>query len=238
VTPAWSDLRQDVKLCRRCPLSESRSCAVPGEGPPDARILIVGDAPSDGDTRAAKPFTGKQGDKLDAWLSKAGLTRDEVFLTTLLKCQPPENKFPDYKEGGPADRCLPYLHAQLRLLNPFAVIVCGKNALQHLVLDGTARKARFIDEWAGMVLRRRDLLGEARIGVTFSPHHVQRKWNPMEEEKCVRVFRNIAAYSAARRQNEPAPQIDMVEIRPITPPTFQQRFRLFPEQPKPVQEPT
>jgi DNA polymerase len=236
MTP-WAEIRQDIKLCRKCPLANGREHAVPGEGPPDAQIVIVGEAPGESEDRAGKPFVGRSGEKLDAWLAKAGLTRDEVFVTNLLKCQPPEYKFPEYSAGGPVDQCRPFLHTQLRLLNPLAIVVAGKQALQHLLLAGSAQKVGFVDEWVGKVLRRRDLFGETRLGVVFHPSYILRNKNPTEEEKCVRTLRTIAAYCAARRRGEPAPVVDMTDIRPGTTPTFQTRFRLFPELPVVQQEP-
>jgi DNA polymerase len=224
-----AELRTDIKLCRRCPLAHDRANPVPGEGPPDAQIVIVGEAPGESEDNSGKPFVGKSGERLNLWLGKAGLTREEVFVTNLLKCRPPENKFPDYAEGGPVDKCLPFLHSQLRLLNPLAIIVAGKQALQHLVLSGSNQKINFLDEWTGKILRRRDLFGDARIGVVAHPAAILRSKNPVEEDKCVRAVRTIAAYCAARRRGEPAPLIDLTDVRPGSPPTFQQRFRLFPE---------
>lgn len=228
VTGPIYEIRRDIKLCRRCPLGACRTNAVPGEGPVTAPIMLVGEAPGANEDKTGEPFVGKSGQKLDQWLSKVGLSRDDLYITNLLKCQPPENRFPrDDDPGKSVEKCLPWLHQQLELIEPAAIIVAGKNALQHLVLRGSARNAPFVDEWVGKILRRRDKFGEARIGVIFHPAYILRTKNPVDEEKCVRTLKTIANHAAARRRGEPAPLIDLEDIRPAGTPTFQQRFRVL-----------
>jgi len=204
--------------------------------------MIVGEAPGANEDKTGEPFVGKAGQKLNEWLSRANLDRDDIYITNLLKCQPPENRFP--KEGDPGnsvEKCLPWLHQQIKLIDPAAIVITGKNALQHLALKGSARNAPFVDEWVGKILRRRDVFGETRLGVIYHPAYVLRSRNPIEEEKCVRTLMTVAKYAAARRRGEPAPLIDLEDIRPAGSPTFQQRFRVLtakqPAPPSPPSEP-
>lgn len=221
------ELRRDIKLCQRCVLCHTRTNAVPGEGPSDARIVLVGEAPGGSEDDDGVPFVGKAGKKLNEWLATANLTRDELFITNVLKCQPPENKFPKDAPDGPVDRCLPYLWEQIRLIQPWAIIVTGRQALQHLVLRGSAQKIDRVDDWVGKILRRREVFGDARIGVLFHPAYILRNRNPIEEDKCVRTVRTIAAFVASRRRGEAAPVIDLHDIAPAAQPVFQQRFRVL-----------
>jgi uracil-DNA glycosylase len=87
-------LGQQIQACRSCSLSETRSRAVPGSGPVPARIMLVGEAPGREEDNSGKPFVGRAGRLLDAALEEAELMRSEVFITSVIKCRPPENRKP------------------------------------------------------------------------------------------------------------------------------------------------
>src|ERR1700730_3714026 len=119
-----------VHDCRRCPLGYSRTKAVPGVGPGDARIVIVGEAPGQNEDQQGEPFVGAAGKLLDQLLSGIGLSRGDVFITNILKCRPPGNRDPQPAE---AEACSPYLEQQLRLIKPEVVLVLGRHALGRLL---------------------------------------------------------------------------------------------------------
>src|SRR4029077_16425328 len=104
-------LRRDVHDCRRWPLGFSRTHAVPGVGPENARIMIVGEAPGQNEDLQGEPFVGAAGKLLDQLLRGIGLSRGDVFITNILKCRPPGNRDPQPAE---AEACSPYLEQQLR----------------------------------------------------------------------------------------------------------------------------
>jgi uracil-DNA glycosylase family 4 len=119
-----------VHNCRQCPLGHSRTKAVPGVGPGDARIMIVGEAPGQNEDLQGEPFVGAAGKLLDQLLRGIGLSRGDVFITNILKCRPPGNRDPLPAE---AEACSPYLEQQLRLIKPEVVLVLGRHALARLL---------------------------------------------------------------------------------------------------------
>jgi len=222
------EVERDIKMCRRCSLYEHRDHVVPGSGNTRASIFLIGEAPGENEDREGEPFVGKSGHKLDEWLSLVGLSREHLYITNLLKCRPPENKFPEETgKEAPTTQCLPYLREQLRIVNPLAIVLMGKQAVHHVLLPGSADYAAPFDKWIGRVCRRRDVFGEARFGVMYHPAHVLRSKNPREEQQCVTLLKTIKAHVAAKLRGEPAPLLDLYDVKPIGAPTFQQRFRLF-----------
>ena len=119
-----------VHQCGRCALGHSRTRAVPGVGPANARIMIVGEAPGQNEDQQGEPFVGAAGKLLDQLLAGIGLSRGEVFITNILKCRPPGNRDPLPAE---AEACSPYLERQLQLIHPEVVLVLGRHALARLL---------------------------------------------------------------------------------------------------------
>ncbi|MEM3943599.1 MAG: uracil-DNA glycosylase [Thermofilaceae archaeon] len=85
---------REVRVCTRCPLHATRRNAVPGEGNPNARVMLVGEAPGYNEDVQGRPFVGAAGNLLNELLGLAGLRREEVFITNVVKCRPPENRDP------------------------------------------------------------------------------------------------------------------------------------------------
>ena len=123
-------LTRAVHACRLCPLGSSRTHAVPGVGPADARIMIVGEAPGQNEDLQGEPFVGAAGKLLDQLLNGIGLSRADVFITNILKCRPPGNRDPQPAE---VESCSPYLEQQLRLIKPEVVLILGRHALARLL---------------------------------------------------------------------------------------------------------
>jgi uracil-DNA glycosylase len=123
-------LHAAVHKCRLCPLGYSRTRAVPGVGPANARILIVGEAPGQNEDQQGEPFVGAAGKLLDQLLRGIGLSRADVFITNILKCRPPNNRDPQPPE---VEACSPYLGEQLRLIRPEVVLLLGRHALARLL---------------------------------------------------------------------------------------------------------
>lgn len=120
----------EASKCTRCPLSLTRTNAVPGEGAPDARVVIIGEGPGRNEDLQGRPFVGAAGKQLDELLRHAGLSRGEVYITNVVKCRPPENRRPT---GAEADACQPYLDRQLGLLRPKVVVLLGDSALKRFL---------------------------------------------------------------------------------------------------------
>lgn len=123
-------LHAQIRVCERCGLHATRTQAVPGTGPVNAEIMIVGEAPGFTEDVQGQPFVGQAGKLLDTLLQQIGLSREQVFITNVLKCRPPQNRDPMPNE---ADACLPYLRQQFALVRPKAVLILGRHALERML---------------------------------------------------------------------------------------------------------
>jgi DNA polymerase len=101
---------------------------VPGEGGEDARVVIVGEAPGATEDRTGRPFVGNAGRLLDELLGEAGLRREDVFITNVLKARPPGNRDPRAAEVA---HHRPWLEAQLDVIQPELIVPLGRHALRH-----------------------------------------------------------------------------------------------------------
>lgn len=127
VTAELEHLDRDVRECTRCDLHCTATHGVPGEGPSDARIMLVGEAPGSNEDKLGRPFVGAAGKFLDGTLLPlAGLTRGEVYITNVVKHRPPDNRPPEPPE---LEACRPYLERQLALINPRLVVTLGRFSL-------------------------------------------------------------------------------------------------------------
>jgi len=133
-TDSLSLVADEVRRCTRCPLSLKRTNAVPGEGPPDAAVVIIGEGPGRNEDLQGRPFVGAAGKQLDGLLKDAGLVRDDVYITNVVKCRPPENRRPTDAE---AEACHPYLERQIELLRPTVIVLLGDSALKRFLPDQT-----------------------------------------------------------------------------------------------------
>jgi DNA polymerase len=119
-------LAEQVRACRMCRLAQGRVRAVPGEGPEDADILFIGEAPGFNEDRQGRPFVGASGNLLEQLIASLGLTRKQVYIANVIKCRPPENRDPLPDE---LDACRPYLDRQVELIRPKLVITLGRFSL-------------------------------------------------------------------------------------------------------------
>jgi len=124
------DVAALVASCTRCPLYETATNPVPGTGNPRAGLMVVGEAPGATEDQQGKPFVGAAGQLLTKILSAIQLTRDDVFITNVLKHRPPLNRNPQPHE---VQACSPYLLRQLELVRPKAILALGTFASQTLL---------------------------------------------------------------------------------------------------------
>ncbi len=121
-----TDLYQEIRACQKCILAQGRTNAVPGEGPEDADIMFIGEAPGFHEDRQGRPFVGAAGQYLDELLAKIGLKRDEVYIGNVIKCRPPANRDPLPEE---IEACRPYLDRQIELIRPRLIITLGRYSM-------------------------------------------------------------------------------------------------------------
>ena len=122
---ALRDAAAEAAGCVRCPLAEGRTQVVFGEGNPDAELVLVGEAPGFHEDRDGRPFAGRARELLERLLGSVGLSLDDAYLATVLKCRPPGNRDPLPAEIA---ACEPYLYRQLELIRPSVVAPLGSFA--------------------------------------------------------------------------------------------------------------
>jgi uracil-DNA glycosylase family 4 len=124
------EIAQQIRLCRRCGLCDSRLNTVPGEGDPDSSVVFVGEAPGREEDEQGRPFVGSAGKLLDSLLGEAGLGREQVYIANILKCRPPGNRRPKSDEMR---ACAQHLNEQLQVISPMIVAPMGNSAVGHMM---------------------------------------------------------------------------------------------------------
>lgn len=133
---ALAKLHKDIKACTRCPLFRTRTQAVPGVGPADARVMLVGEAPGRQEDLKGEPFVGSAGRFLDGLLESVGLARDQVYITNVVKSRPfigpppGRNRAPTASEIG---ACRPWLDEQITIIQPEIIVAMGRIALEYFL---------------------------------------------------------------------------------------------------------
>ena len=124
------EIAKKVHKCTRCPLYETATKGVPGEGNPKAKLVCVGEAPGAKEDETGRPFVGQAGQLLNKILAAIDLTREDVFICNVLKHRPPGNRNPRPEE---VEACSPYLIRQLELIKPKVIVAFGTFAAQTLL---------------------------------------------------------------------------------------------------------
>ncbi|HQK55805.1 MAG TPA: uracil-DNA glycosylase [Methanolinea sp.] len=122
---AMEALAGQIGSCRKCALALSRTKTVPGEGPAPCRVMLVGEGPGKKEDESGRPFVGRAGAILSDLLAQIDLSRDEVFITSVVKCRPPGNRTPGKEEIA---ACMPFLERQIAILSPVIVVPMGRVA--------------------------------------------------------------------------------------------------------------
>jgi uracil-DNA glycosylase family 4 len=127
---ALDDLHEEIRTHGGCgfEICEAATNIVPGEGNPSAEVMLVGEAPGASEDKQGRPFVGRAGKLLDQLLAEAGLAREDVYITNVVKARPPANRDPKAPEVA---HHIPWLEQQLALVKPSVVIPLGRHALAH-----------------------------------------------------------------------------------------------------------
>ena len=124
-------IKQKCLKCEKCPLSKTRTNVVFSDGIANNKLVLVGEAPGYWEDQQGKPFVGKAGQLLDKIFECVGLSRQkDVYICNTIKCRPPENRNPLPEEK---QACREYLDAQLEILKPKIILICGSVALDSLL---------------------------------------------------------------------------------------------------------
>jgi uracil-DNA glycosylase family 4 len=133
-------LAEQIRGCPKCPLCQSRTLAVPGEGDSKAEFMIIGEAPGKDEDKSGHPFVGSAGRYLDHVLEGTGIQRSDFFITNIVKCRPPNNRTPKANE---IDVCVSnYLIEQIELINPHLILLLGSVAVKTLLSKKSVEEVR------------------------------------------------------------------------------------------------
>jgi DNA polymerase len=142
-------IKQNVIKCTKCDLCKTRTNAVPGKGNFQSDVIFVGEAPGRNEDRNGEPFIGVAGKKLSIALDEAGISRDEVYITNIVKCRPPNNRVPKTSER---ETCQEYLKQEISIIKPEIICILGNTAFNS-ILGGSE-----ITKFRGKVVRKDNLL--------------------------------------------------------------------------------
>ncbi len=133
-TDSLDKIAEEISVCTKCKLCETRIKTVPGFGSDNPSLLIIGEGPGADEDRSGLPFVGRAGQYMDKWMDAIGLVREkDLFLANIVKCRPPGNRDPLPEE---VSACLPYLERQIELLNPGLILSVGRISSQ--ILTGSS----------------------------------------------------------------------------------------------------
>lgn len=126
----WDSIKEHIAACTYCPLSGTRNLPVMGRGNRQADIMLIAEAPGAQEDGQGIPFVGRSGEILDSLLQDCGLSREEIYITNILKCHPPGNRDPREEEK---EACFPYLKYETLLVKPKIIACLGRVAAQRII---------------------------------------------------------------------------------------------------------
>ncbi|HNS33050.1 MAG TPA: uracil-DNA glycosylase [bacterium] len=162
---------EEVKLkaagCKKCNFWKDRTNVVFGAGNPESRILFVGEAPGYNEDKRGIPFCGKAGDVLDRLLVSVNLGRNDIYITNVIKCRPPNNRDPLDEE---IDNCSEYLEKQIDIMKPEVICCLGRHALKNIFTKFSIQETGTISSLHGKVFEKsEDIFNRVKIVALYHP---------------------------------------------------------------------
>ncbi|MGE5398917.1 MAG: uracil-DNA glycosylase [Ignavibacteriales bacterium] len=175
-----TELKTLMEECHKCPLVKTRHNLVFGSGNPNADVMVIGEAPGADEDMQGNPFVGRAGKLLTDILAAIKFSRDEVYITNILKCRPPGNRNP---MPGEMEVCLPYLERQIELIRPKLILCLGL-----IAANGVLKLKMSLTKMRGNVYE----FGKAKVMVTYHPAALLRnpQWKRLAWED-VQKFRKL-----------------------------------------------
>lgn len=124
------ELKQEVELCKKCKLCNTRQNVVFGVGNINTKVMFIGEGPGGDEDRLGEPFVGKAGQLMDKAFDVVGIKRDEIYITNIIKCRPPHNRDPEKDE---VSACMDYLRNQVIIIKPKIIVLLGRISLQNIL---------------------------------------------------------------------------------------------------------
>lgn len=145
-----AEVAERIRACTLCSLCQGRTHAVPGEGPEDAQIMFIGEGPGAQEDLQGRPFVGASGQFMIATLAQAGIRRQDVFITNVVKCRPPGNRDPLPDEMETCTQV--YLDLQIALIQPKIIVTLGRYSMGHFLPHASISRIHGQPQRAGDVI--------------------------------------------------------------------------------------
>jgi DNA polymerase len=174
------DIWQDIGVCMRCPLCQSRNRIVNSEGNRQARLMFIGEAPGADEDASGRPFVGRAGQLLNKIIEAIGLKREDVMIGNVNRCRPPQNRTPTIQEAA---TCKPFLLREVAIIRPEVIVVLGNTAMKNLLdtKEGITKLRGKFQDYRGI-----------KVMPTFHPAYLLRdpskKREAWEDMKLVRDY--------------------------------------------------
>ena len=192
-------VKSKSESCTACALGKTRNNIVFSDGNPStAKIVLIGEAPGEMEDETGRPFVGRAGQLLNDFLAEAGISRDEdVYIINTVKCRPPENRVPTDAEKS---ACRKFLEAQIDIINPRAIVLCGATALKSFIeLDKKQTISKVRGKWMNITVDGKDY----RAITIFHPSYLLRNHSLDEGSP-----RRLMKQDLASIKNEILPDVD------------------------------
>lgn len=161
------ELEKQISECKKCDLYKTRTNPVVGGGSQDAEIMFVGEAPGFNEDKQGKPFVGQAGNILDQLLKSIGMSREDIYVTNILKCRPPGNRNPQEEE---INSCAHYLDRQIELIKPKVICCLGNFAIKFILKKfNLDKEIQGVSKIHGKVLKVSTLDGQIKIIAMYHP---------------------------------------------------------------------
>jgi DNA polymerase len=201
---ALNEVAGQVAVCTRCQLHYSRKKSVPGEGPENAEVLLIGEGPGFYENEQGRPFVGAAGKLLDELLARGGVKREEIFVTNVVKCRPPGNRDPLPEELA---ACGDYLERQIEAINPRVIVTLGRYSMARFLPNARIGESHGQPVW----------LHERMIVPMYHPAAALHQ--PTLKTTLERDFARLGEHVRAAKKQTSAQQLDAApETTPEDPP--------------------
>ena len=140
------EINEVVRNCTKCNLCKNRTNTVLGSGNENAKVMFIGEGPGADEDKIGEPFVGKAGKLMNQAFLGIGISREEVYISNIVKCRPPNNRTPLKEE---AEACLDYLRNQVMIIKPKIIVLLGNTALKNILGEEygiTASRGKWIEK--------------------------------------------------------------------------------------------
>jgi uracil-DNA glycosylase family 4 len=201
---ALTELYEQIKACHKCDIAKIRTKAVPGEGPENAEIMFIGEAPGWNEDKQGRPFVGQAGQFLDKLLASINLDRNKVYITNVIKTRPPDNRDPSPIE---IQNCAPYLDMQLEILKPKMIVTLGRYSMARFFPGKTISKIH------GTAVKKDGIIYFAMYHPAAALHQGNLRQTIEEDMKKIPVFLAENTKAPETKSKEaPAQQLNLFEV--------------------------